>query len=255
MAKVYDPIMCMMVDKPDKAQDAANGWKVTVEQNLKKYEVLSSAMSASGAKLEAQNKYPNGTVLKVERATVKDANKYVEQAIKWMKEGKGRLEIIAGLNQMGLTPSDVASYYAEAMLATGYKAKDSASAIDEAIKTADGATGDKLYADVKAIYSLFSNILLTYTNEQSVQKLANEGTKKCLELAAKVKGVRDEAIKACDASYEYEGTYRGAKIQITVPDEDGTRNVYLDGRALWQDEGSVNKVLSAVKQLIDRQKK
>lgn len=203
MAKRYDPIMCMMVDKPDKAQDA---------------------------------------------------NKYVEQAIKWMKEGKGRLEIIAGLNQMGLTPSDVASYYAEASLATGYKAKDESekyavimknssgkeqhtqgwdlgsirnwikdnekrgyrvtwknfdsktidkakdyNALDEAIKTADGATGDKLYADVKAIYNLFSNILLTYTNEQSVQKLANEGTKKCLELAAKVKGVRDEAINTCDA--------------------------------------------------------
>ena len=72
-------------------------------------------------------------------------------------------------------------------------------ALDKAIKTCDGATGDKLYADVKAIYSLFSNILLTYSNEQSVQKLANEGTKKCLELAAKVKGVRDEAIKTCDA--------------------------------------------------------
>ena len=69
------------------------------------------------------------------------------------------------------------------------KAHDSASALDKAIKTADGATGDKLYADVKAIYSLFSNILLTYSNEQSVQKLANEGTKKCLELAAKVKSL------------------------------------------------------------------
>ena len=65
----------------------------------------------------------------------------------------------------------------------------------------------------------------------------------------------DEAIRLCDASYEYEGTYRGAKIQITAPDNDGTRNVYLDGRALWQDEGSVRKVLSAVQQLIDRQKR
>lgn len=61
--------------------------------------------------------------------------------------------------------------------------------IDKAITTADSATGDKLYADVKAIYNLFSNILLTYSNEQSVQKLANEGTKKCLELAAKVKSL------------------------------------------------------------------
>ena len=65
----------------------------------------------------------------------------------------------------------------------------------------------------------------------------------------------DEAIRLCDASYEYEGTYRGAKIQITVPDNDGTRNVYLDGRVLWQDEGPVRKVLSAVQQLIDRQKR
>lgn len=61
--------------------------------------------------------------------------------------------------------------------------------IDQAIKSADGATGDKLYADVKAIYNLFSNILLTYSNEKSVQKLANEGTKKCLELAVKVKNL------------------------------------------------------------------
>ena len=65
----------------------------------------------------------------------------------------------------------------------------------------------------------------------------------------------DEAIRMCDVSYEYEGTYRGAKIQITAPDNDGTRNVYLDGRALWQDEGPVRKVLSAVQQLIDRQKR
>ena len=85
------------------------------------------------------------------------------------------------------------------IVATYFNRKAHDSALDKAIKTADGATGDKLYADVKAIYSLFSNILLTYSNEQSVQKLANEGTKKCLELAAKVKGVRDEAIKACDA--------------------------------------------------------
>lgn len=53
---------------------------------------------------------------------------------------------------------------------------------------------------MKAIYNLFSNILLTYSNERSVQKLANEGTKKCLELAAKVKGVRDEATRTTDAA-------------------------------------------------------
>ena len=73
MAKRYDPILCMMVDEPTKAQDA---------------------------------------------------NKYVEQAIKWMKEGKDRLEILFGLQQMGLTPTDAAKYYAEAMTETGYKYQD-----------------------------------------------------------------------------------------------------------------------------------
>lgn len=92
MAKVYDPILCMMVDKPDKAQDA---------------------------------------------------NKYVEQAIKWMKEGKGRLEIIAGLNQMGLTPSDVARYYAEAMTETGYKYRQKdAKAKDKLVKVPDSKLKD-----------------------------------------------------------------------------------------------------------------
>lgn len=249
MAKVYDPIMCMMVDKPDKAQDA---------------------------------------------------NKYVEQAIKWMKEGKGRLEIIAGLQQMGLAPSDVASYYAEAMTETGYKYRpkdakardvapatqryintirtesksaaenfvrqaeqdedvpenelkyvykayndkfgykfhDSASVLDEAIKTADGATGDKLYADVKAIYNLFSNILLTYTNEQSVQKLANEGTKKCLELAAKVKGVRDEAIRACDAS-------TGHKVVVFVEN-------YLRSIGKNNSTGKYDRIVQGVRSLLSQ---
>ena len=211
MAKRYDPIMCMMVDEPTKAQDG-----------ILFYQLRFSSGRTEGAKLDESEIRSYAEAL---------LEKYGEKQVAVSRQGR-----------------IVATYF-------NRKAHDSASTLDKAIKAADGATGDKLYADVKAIYNLFSNILLTYTNEQSVQKLANEGTKKCLELAAKVKGVRDEAIKACDASYEYEGTYRGAKIQITAPDSDGTRNVYLDGRALWQDEGSVNKVLSAVKQLIDRQQK
>lgn len=150
MAKKYDPIMCMMVDKPDKAQDA---------KSLGKY------------------KLPNGEIVDViDRKNVHGVDTIVYK------------------NSGGVHFATVGWFMSNAK-----KVYDSASVLDKAIKTADGATGDKLYADVKAIYSLFSNILLTYSNEQSVQKLANEGTKKCLELAAKVKGVRDEAIKACDA--------------------------------------------------------
>lgn len=137
MAKVYDPIMCMLVDEPTKAQD---------ELKIKKEDGL------------------------------------------WCVYKDGKV--------VGQSNSEAGAIRIYNRLESG---KDSASALDKAITTADGATGDKLYADVKAIYNLFSNILLTYSNEQSVQKLANEGTKKCLELAAKVKGVRDEAIKTCDA--------------------------------------------------------
>lgn len=118
------------------------------------------------------------------------------------------------------------------------KGKDSASALDKAIKTADGATGDKLYADVKAIYSLFSNILLTYSNEQSVQKLANEGTKKCLELAAKVKGVRDEAIKACDAS-------TGHKVVVFVEN-------YLRSIGKNNSTGKYDRIVQGVRSLLSQ---
>ena len=87
MAKEYDPILCMMVDKATKAQDA---------------------------------------------------NKYVEQAIKWMKEGKDRLYILFGLQQMGLTSGDAAKYYAEAMTETGYKYRQKdAKANDKLVKVPD----------------------------------------------------------------------------------------------------------------------
>lgn len=42
-------------------------WKVTLEQNLKKHYVYSTAMSARGAELEAKKMYPNATVLRIER--------------------------------------------------------------------------------------------------------------------------------------------------------------------------------------------
>ena len=127
---------------------------------------------------------------------------------------------------------------AEAKNYVNGKAQDSASALDKAIKTADGATGDKLYADVKAIYSLFSNILLTYSNEQSVQKLANEGTKKCLELAAKVKGVRDEAIRVHDAS-------TGHKVVVFVEN-------YLRSIGKNNSTGKYDKIVQGVRSLLSQ---
>lgn len=199
MAKVYDPIMCMMVDEPTKAQDELSlAQKKQVVTELKGY--LKKSYNFS------------------------DESEYARayEDLRHMFTTGGR-KSISGL-------------FENTVKKTG--AHDSASALDEAIKTADGATGDKLYTDVKAIYNLFSNILLTYTNEQSVQKLANEGTKKCLELAAKVKGVRDEAIKTCDAS-------TGHKVVVFVEN-------YLRSIGKNNSTGKYDKIVQGVRSLLSQ---
>lgn len=210
MAKRYDPILCMMVDKPDKAQDElslAQKKQVVTELKgfLKKsynfsdeseyaraYEDLRH-MFTTGSRKSISGLFENAVkktgakdskVIDVAHATQMYINSIVSEN-KVMAE-----KLVRQAEQDDEVPDNELKYVYKAYNDKfGYKFHDSASALDEAIKATDGATGDKLYADVKAIYNLFSNILLTYTNEQSVQKLANEGTKKCLELAAKVKNL------------------------------------------------------------------
>ena len=146
----YDPIMCMMVDDSVKARDELS--------------------------------------LAQKKQVVTELNGFLKKSYNFSNESE-YARAYEDLRHMFTTGSrkSISGLFENAVKKTG--SHDSDSALDKAIKTADGATGDKLYADVKAIYSLFSNILLTYSNEQSVQKLANEGTKKCLELAAKVKSL------------------------------------------------------------------
>ena len=291
MAKVYDPIMCMMVDKPDKAQDAMNkaietadaegekwitmrgshvkidGEGNAVAGNAKVKNIINSGKSGSskensgsareklssmsrsdlnhfaemygdyddaesfrkediiedmieehgeekvGKMLNTFNEmFSKGKEKKKEKpAAVKKKNESTNSNasareklsgmsrsdLEHFAEMYGGYEDARGVRKDDIIDDMIDDYGEEKvnkMLETyngifKKKGKDSASIINKAINTADGATGDKLYADVKAIYSLFSNILLTYSNEQSVQKLANEGTKKCLELAAKVKSL------------------------------------------------------------------
>lgn len=196
MAKRYDPIMCMLVDEPTKAQDELS--------------------------------------LAQKKQVVVELKGYLKKSYNFSDESE-YARAYEDLRHMFTTGSrkSISGLFENTVKKTG--AKDSASALDEAIKTADGATGDKLYADVKAIYNLFSNILLTYTNEQSVQKLANEGTKKCLELAAKVKGVRDEAIKTAD-----ESTYK-----VEYSDIPGSKKNYAYVKANSENEAA-NKVKGVV---------
>ena len=205
MAKRYDPILCMLVDEPTKAQDAMPsdlkkaGYEVgTVEKHGSTYytlvyngKVISTSPTEANIVEKAKKHYANrhAKAQDVASATQRYINTIVD-------ESKANAEkFVRQAEQDDEVPENELKYVYKAYNEKfGYKFHDSASALDKAIKT-------------------------------------------------------------CDASYEYEGTYRGAKIQITAPDNDGTRNVYLDGRALWQDEGPVRKVLSAVQQLIDRQKR
>ena len=249
MAKVYDPIMCMMVDKPDKVQDGilfyqlrfssgrTEGAKLDeseirsyAEALLEKYGEKQVAVSRQG-KIVAT--YLNAKARDVASATQRYINTIVG-------ESKANAEKLVRQAEQDDEVSDNELKYVYKVYNDkfGYKFHDSASALDEAIRTADSATGDKLYADVKAIYNLFSNILLTYTNEQSVQKLANEGTKKCLELAAKVKGVRDEAIKTSDAS-------TGHKVVVFVEN-------YLRSIGKNNSTGKYDRIVQGVRSLLSQ---
>ena len=229
MAKRYDPIMCMLVDEPTKAQDAAYEIKEIGEP---KYSIDKSKKFGL---------FVNGKL--VARAVSKEAAEKMYETF-YKKKAQDELKIVKedGLWSVYKDGKQVGQSNSEAGAIRIYNrlesVKDSASALDKAITTADGATGDKLYADVKAIYNLFSNILLTYTNEQSVQKLANEGTKKCLELAAKVKGVRDEAIKACDAS-------TGHKVVVFVEN-------YLRSIGKNNSTGKYDRIVQGVRSLLSQ---
>lgn len=79
--KVYDPILCMMVEKPSvKTNDNNKTFVVNVYVDGKNIKFVSSAMSANGAILEARKKYPQGLVWGVDRATVKDESIKTEDA-------------------------------------------------------------------------------------------------------------------------------------------------------------------------------
>lgn len=196
MAKRYDPIMCMLVDEPTKAQDElslAQKKQVVIELKgyLKKSYNFSDESEYARAYEDLRHMFTTGSRKSISglfENTVKKTGAHdakVQDELKIVKED-GLWCVYKDGKVVGQSNSEAGAIRIYNRLESG---KDSASAFDKDIMTADGATGDKLYADVKAIYNLFSNILLTYSNEQSVQKLANEGTKKCLELAAKVKNL------------------------------------------------------------------
>lgn len=105
----------------------------------------------------------------------KDANKYVEKAIQLIKEGKGSLAILSTLKEMGLTPSDANSYYAEARSQTGYRNNDS-NTIDKAIKMCDYAYGTAEIKDVNGKWVVYHDgkYVQEFTNSDDAEAFVRE---------------------------------------------------------------------------------
>lgn len=237
MPKAYDPILCMMVDEPTKARDElslAQKKQVVVELKgyLKKSYNFSDESEYARAYEDLRRMFTTGSRKSISglfENTVKktgahDSASYPAEVYKMQNE-VARVKKIdknhISIRKLSNDKYEFSNRLGDPLAVYNDKAGtlmmyDSKSALDKAIRAVDGVTGDKLYADVKAIYNLFSNILRTYSNEQSVQKLANEGTNKCLELAAKVKGVRDEAIRVHDAKKLELGTDERQNVRKAI---------------------------------------
>ena len=149
MAKRYDPIMCMMVDEPTKAQDAMPsdlkkaGYEVgTVEKYGSTYytlvyngKVISTSPTEANIVEKAKKHYANrhGKAQDVASATQRYINTIVD-------ESKANAEkFVRQAEQDDEVPENELKYVYKAYTDKfGYKFHDSASVLDEAIKTADG---------------------------------------------------------------------------------------------------------------------
>lgn len=200
MAKRYDPILCMMVDEPTKAQDGILFYQLrfssgrTEGAKLDESEIRSYAealLEKYGEKQVAVSRQGK-IVATYLNAKAKDANKYVEQALKWMKEGKGRLEILSGLKQMGLTPTDAVKYYAEANMELGYKYS-----FKDSTKVADENTYRVEHSDVPGSKRNYS-----YVKANSENEAANkvEGVVYSVKKVQDFASTLDKAISTCDAA-------------------------------------------------------
>ena len=149
MAKRYDPIMCMLVDEPTKAQDAMPsdlkkaGYEVgTVEKYGSTYytlvyngKVISTSPTEANIVEKAKKHYANrhAKAQDVAPATQRYINTIVD-------ESKSNAEkFVRQAEQDDEVPENELKYVYKAYNEKfGYKFHDSASALDKAIKTADG---------------------------------------------------------------------------------------------------------------------
>ena len=160
MAKRYDPIMCMMVDEPTKAQDAMPsdlkkaGYEVgTVEKYGSTYytlvyngKVISTSPTEANIVEKAKKHYANrhGKAQDVAPATQRYINTIVD-------ESKANAEkFVRQAEQDDEVPENELKYVYKAYNEKfGYKFHDSASTLDKAIRICDASTGHKVVVFVE----------------------------------------------------------------------------------------------------------
>ena len=173
MAKRYDPILCMMVDEPAKAQDAMPsdlkkaGYEVgTVEKYGSTYytlvyngKVISTSPTEANIVEKAKKHYANrhGKAQDVAPATQRYINTIVD-------ESKANAEkFVRQAEQDDEVPENELKYVYKAYNEKfGYKFHDSASALDKAIKTCDAV--DDIY--VRRNNDYYVNVKLGKSNPQ-----------------------------------------------------------------------------------------
>ena len=145
MAKRYDPIMCMMVDEPAKAQDElslAQKKQVVTELKgyLKKSYNFSDESEYARAYEDLRHMFTTGSRKSISglfENTVKKTGAKDESYI--VRGRKYKVVKRDGDNVNVLGPDGkVTKMHIDFLMSVGKKVSDSASTIDEAIKTADG---------------------------------------------------------------------------------------------------------------------
>ena len=160
MAKRYDPIMCMLVDEPTKAQDAMPGdlkkagYEVgTVEKYGSTYytlvyngKVISTSPTEANIVEKAKKHYANrhGKAQDVAPATQRYINTIVD-------ESKANAEkFVRQAEQDDEVPENELKYVYKAYNEKfGYKFHDSASTLNKAIRICDASTGHKVVVFVE----------------------------------------------------------------------------------------------------------
>ena len=173
MAKEYDPILCMMVDKATKANDAkANDRLVKVPDNkLKEFE---GTLKSAGFKIVSKSDRGMTTHYQVE---VDSPNKFSTEAElrEWAKKidaACDKMDATAPTTwNIGLTTNgkitaglDVREMYV----------KDSASVLDSAISTCDAASGDamkQIASTAKSWAKQYNQLFEKATSPEEVKKL------------------------------------------------------------------------------------